>query len=142
MKNIIQISEASSLALHGVSLLAANRRRMSIREIAAATGASEAHLSKVFQRLVKEGMIRSIRGPGGGFDLAKTPESITLLDIYSAIEGMPSSDTCFLHSGSCPFRGCIFGDLIEDLTERVLRYLGDTTLADMHGKDETPTGTK
>ena len=137
MKNIIQISEASSLALHGMGLLAATGRRMSIREIAAATGASEAHLSKVFQRLVKEGMIRSIRGPGGGFDLTRTPENITLLEIYSAIEGKPSSNTCLLHSGACPFSGCIFGDLIEDLTERFLRYLGETTLSGMCEKDRT-----
>ncbi len=137
MKNIIQISEASSLALHGMCLIAANGRRMSIHEIAAATGASEAHLSKVFQRLVKEGMVRSIRGPGGGFDLAKPPESITLLDIYSAIEGMPSTDTCLLHSGSCPFRTCLFGGFIGDLTERFLGYLGDTTLADICCKDGT-----
>lgn len=142
MKNIIQISEASSLALHGMGLLAAARRRMSIHEIAVATGASEAHLSKVFQRLVKEGMARSIRGPGGGFDLAKAPESITLLDIYSAIEGMPSVDTCLLHSGSCPFRTCLFGGFIKDLTERFLGYLGDTTLADICCKDGTSPGTK
>lgn len=142
MKNIIQISEASSLALHGMGVLAATRRRMSIHEIAAATGASEAHLSKVFQRLVKEGMARSIRGPGGGFDLAKPPESITLLDIYSAIEGRPSSDTCLLRSASCPFMSCIFGDLIKDLTERFLGYLGDTTLSDMCEKDGTSSGVK
>ncbi len=142
MKNIIQISEASSLALHGMGLLAATGRRMSIHEMAAATGASEAHLSKVFQRLVKEGMVRSIRGPGGGFDLAKPPENITLLDIYGAIEGRPSSDACLLRSGSCPFMSCIFGDLIKDLTERFLGYLGDTTLSDMHEKDGTPNGVK
>lgn len=142
MKNIIQISEASSLALHGMGILAVARRRMSIHEIAAATGASEAHLSKVFQRLVKEGMVRSIRGPGGGFDLARSPESITLLDIYSAIEGRPSSDTCLLRSGSCPFMSCIFGDLIENLTERFLGYLGDTTLSEMREKNGTPDGVK
>ena len=137
MKNIIQISEASSLALHGMGLLAATGRRMSIHEIASAKGASEAHLSKVFQRLAKDGMIRSIRGPGGGFDLVRAPEDITLLEIYSAIEGMPSSDPCLLRTGSCPFSGCIFGDLIEDLTDRFLRYLGEKTLSGMHEKERT-----
>jgi len=131
MKNIIQISEAASLALHGMGLLAYNGRRMSIHEISDIIGASEAHLSKVFQRLVRENMVRSVRGPGGGFELTRPPEDITLLEIYSAIEGIPSSDTCLLRSGTCPFKNCIFGDLIEDLTERFLRHLEGTTLDEL-----------
>lgn len=134
MKNIIQISEAASLAFHGTALLAVNGRRMSIREIAELTGTSEAHLSKVFQRLVKEGIVRSVRGPGGGFDLAKAPESITLLDIYSAIDGVPSTNACLLRTGLCPFSTCIFGGLVEELTQRFMGYLSGTTLAEMHGK--------
>ena len=100
MKNIIQISEAASLALHGMGLLAYNGRRMSIHEISDIIGASEAHLSKVFQRLVREDMVRSVRGPGGGFELTRLPENITLLEIYSAIEGTPSTDTCLLRTGT------------------------------------------
>lgn len=135
MKNIIQLSEAASLAFHGMGLLASHGQRMSIHEIALLTGSSEAHLSKVFQRLVKEGMVRSVRGPGGGFVLSKAPESVTLLDIYYAIEGEPSSGTCLLRSGSCPFRTCLFGGLIGDLTERFLEHLRKTTLADVIRKD-------
>jgi len=131
MKNIIQVSEAASLALHGMGLLAYNGRRMSIHEISDIIGASEAHLSKVFQRLVRENMVRSVRGPGGGFELTRPPEDITLLEIYSAIEGTPSTDTCLLRTGTCPFKTCIFGDLIKDLTERFLRHLGGTTLDEL-----------
>jgi len=114
-----------------MGLLAYNGRRMSIHEISDIIGASEAHLSKVFQRLVRENMVRSVRGPGGGFELTRPPEDITLLEIYSAIEGIPSSDTCLLRSGTCPFKNCIFGDLIEDLTERFLGHLKGTTLEEL-----------
>lgn len=138
MKNIIQVSEAASLALHGTGLLAYNGRRMSIHEISGIIGASEAHLSKVFQRLVREGLVRSVRGPGGGFELTRAPEEITLLDIYSAIEGMPSSNACLLRSGECPFRTCIFGDLIEDLTERFLGHLKSTNLGELVKQRKEP----
>lgn len=131
MKNIIQISEAASLALHGTGLLAYNDRRMSIHEISEIINASEAHLSKVFQRLVREGLVRSVRGPGGGFELTRPPEEITLLEVYSAIEGIPSSDTCLLRTASCPFKRCIFGDLIKDLTKRFLEHLENTTLGEL-----------
>lgn len=138
MKNIIQISEAASLALHGTGLLAYNGRRMSIHEISEIINASEAHLSKVFQRLVREDLVRSVRGPGGGFELSRAPEEITLLEVYSAIEGIPSTDTCLLRTASCPFKRCIFGDLIKDLTERFLAHLENTTLGELVEQRDEP----
>jgi len=133
MKKIIQISEAVSLALHGMGILASSKTgRMTIKEMAEITQTSEAHLSKVFQRLTKGRLVRSIRGPKGGFELATPPEEITLLDIYKAIEGELTTETCFLQSGTpCPFGRCIFGNLVEDLTKQFLKHLGKTTLHDI-----------
>ena len=54
MASIIQISEAASLALHSMVMLAASpERSLTVKEITARTGVSEAHLSKVMQRLAK-----------------------------------------------------------------------------------------
>ena len=136
MKKIIQISEATSLALHGMGILvSSDTGRITIKEMAEITQASEAHLSKVFQRLAKSGLVRSIRGPKGGFELAKNPEEITLLDIYKAIEGELTEDTCFLQNATvCPFETCIFGDLVENLTQRFMEHLNKTTLHDLKGR--------
>jgi len=131
LKNIIQISEAASLALHCMGLLALGGGRMSVREMALKTGSSEAHLSKVFQRLSREGLVASVRGPGGGFVLARPAGEITLLKIFSAIEGEPRPETCLLGKGKCPFGKCIFGDLIPEVTARFLDHLSNTTLAEM-----------
>jgi Rrf2 family protein len=131
LKNIIQISEAASLALHGMGLLAIKGGRLSVREMARMTGSSEAHLSKVFQRLSREGFVTSVRGPGGGFILARPAGEITLLQIFSAIEGEPRPETCLLGKGKCPFRKCIFGDLIPEITGRFMDHLSQTTLAEM-----------
>lgn len=129
MKNIIQISEAASLALHGMGILAISGGRVSVHEMAEKTRSSEAHLSKVFQRLSRAGLVSSVRGPGGGFVLSRSAEEITLLEIFTAIEGDPRPEPCLLNRGSCPFRGCLFGDLIPEINSRFLDHLSQKTLA-------------
>ena len=88
MASIIQISEAASLALHSMVLLAASpERSLTVKEITGRTLVSEAHLSKVMQRLAKAGLVKSTRGPKGGFVLGDSGLSISLLSIFEAIEG-------------------------------------------------------
>ena len=104
---------------------------MSAKEMAEAVNVSEAHLAKVFQKLVKEGLVTSVRGPGGGFQLARDPGEISLFHIYTAIEGVPKHDYCLLHSERCPFGGCIFGSLLGKMTDEFVEYLKNTTLKDL-----------
>ncbi len=130
MSEIIALSEAVSLALHGMGLLAAGERR-NARELAEGMNVSEAHLAKVFQRLVKSGLVLSTRGPGGGFELAREPEEISLFHIYSVIEGVPSEKYCLLRRDECPFGECIFGSMLERMTRNFMDYLKQTTLADL-----------
>jgi len=129
MRNVIQISEAASLALHGMGILAMCGGRVSVQEIAEKTGASEAHLSKVFQRLSRAGLVNSMRGPKGGFALARPAEEITLLDIFTAIEGDPRPEPCLLSKERCIFNDCLLGDLIPEINRRFLDHLSQKTLA-------------
>jgi len=78
-----------------------------LKEIANITGASENHLSKVFQRLSKHGFVKSIWGPKGGYYLAKPPDEITLLDIFETIEGKLEIKGCPFERVKCPFSSCI-----------------------------------
>ncbi len=130
MSEVVAVSEAVSLAFHGMGLLASGERK-SAKEMAEAVNVSEAHLAKVFQRLVREGLVGSTRGPKGGFELAKQPEEITLFDIYVAIEGAPKGDYCLLHKERCPFGKCIFGSLLGKMTREFVDYLKSTTLGDL-----------
>ena len=103
MSEVVIISEAVTLALHGMGLLRKGDR-MSAKNMAASLDVSEAHLAKVFQRLVRVGLVRSTRGPSGGFDLVKDPADISLLDIFVAIEGgVPVGRHCILgNQDNCP----------------------------------------
>jgi len=130
----VTISEAASLAIHALAYLATRQetKPISTGKVAESFGFSEAHLSKVFQRLNKSGFLRSIRGPQGGFVLAKEPESITLLEIYEAIDGPISRhEPCLLHKDECEFGDCLFGDLLETIPQQIEAHLSNTTLGDI-----------
>jgi Rrf2 family nitric oxide-sensitive transcriptional repressor len=65
MPTVLRMSDAASLALHGMVILAeAPERRVSARAIASELDASEAHLAKVLQRLARAGLVESVRGRG------------------------------------------------------------------------------
>ncbi|QRG79339.1 Rrf2 family transcriptional regulator [Citrobacter sp. R56] len=62
-------------------------RDMSVREIVALQSVPYDYLAKIFTRLSKAGLVRSIEGKGGGFQLARPAEHITVLDVVNAIDG-------------------------------------------------------
>ena len=128
--HIIAISETASLAFHTTAMLAANpTRALTTRQLATAMGASEAHLAKILQRLVKARIISSQRGPKGGFRLAVDPSTTTLLKIYEATEGPLPATTCLLPRAVCDGR-CILGGLLVALSQAFRNTLASTTLAE------------
>ncbi|MCS7242501.1 MAG: Rrf2 family transcriptional regulator [Candidatus Caldatribacterium sp.] len=131
MSSFFRFSEAVSLALHSMVLLAGSSSPLTVREMAERTQASFHHLAKVFQYLRKARLVVSTRGPKGGFVLARPPEQITLLEVYEAIEGPVPKHICFLREKSCPFERCIFGGLLGEFALRFREYLASRTLADV-----------
>jgi Rrf2 family protein len=128
MSNILKISEAASLALHTTVILAANPNRLiSTKKLASQLHASEAHLSKVLQRLEKADIVNSTRGPKGGFKLKNLSDKITLLDVYEAIDGNFSPSNCLFDENLCN-GNCIMGNLLEELNTQVRDYLSKTKL--------------
>jgi Rrf2 family protein len=132
MSSILKISEAAAIALHTMVLLSANRGGLySTRKIASILEVSEHHLAKVLQRLVRAGMIRSIRGPRGGFVMAKKADEILLLDIYEAIDGPLEPDNCLMIKPSCGGSHCLLGDLLVSVNNQVRSYLRNNRLSDL-----------
>jgi len=130
---ILNITEAANLALHSLVFLANNRENwpISTARAAAPFGASEAHLNKVFQRLNKAGLVGSVRGPRGGFLLAREPGEITLLEIFEAMDGPLPREHCLLGNEACTFGSCIFGSLLPAIHGMVSDHFSGTTLADL-----------
>jgi Rrf2 family protein len=128
----LKISEAASLAMHALGYLAKREDGpITSREIASRFEISEAHLAKVMQRLVKVELLRSVRGPRGGFVLTRTPESVTLLEIFEAIEGRFEPTQCLLSSAICDGNNCILGKIVVEANSILRSRLEETTLDDV-----------
>lgn len=131
MSRVLKISEAASLALHTMVLLAANPgRTLATRDIAALLRVSEAHLAKVLQRLARSGLVNSQRGPKGGFSLAKDAHAISLLEVYEAVEGPLETRSCLLEQPVCG-GDCLLGGLLHKVASEVSSYFAQTRLSDL-----------
>jgi len=133
MSSFVRISDAASLALHAMALLASGRAaRATAKELARELGGSEAHLSKVLQRLEKAGLVRSRRGPSGGFELAANASDVTLKEVFESIEGPLRETTCLLPRRICG-GACMLGELLRKVDSSIGERLAGTSLADLRG---------
>lgn len=132
MSTTLKISEAASIALHAMAFLAgAPKKLVTSREVIQTLKVSDAHLMKVLQRLVKGGLIKSIRGPRGGFLLNRPADKITLLEVYESIEGPLRFDNCLLGIPVCKDQQCILGRLIDNVNKEVHSHLSQTSLSQL-----------
>jgi Rrf2 family protein len=117
-----------------MALLATNPRGNFTNEvIARRLGASEHHLAKVMQRLVKAGLVKSLRGPAGGFRLGVSPKDVELLQIYEAVEGpiARNGTVCPLGRPGCAEEKCLLGKLMCQLHQQACEYLARTTVKEL-----------
>ena len=131
MSKLFTLTEAASIAIHGMILIAnaKSKESVNVNYIAEMTLSSRHHVAKVFQRMVKKGYVSSSRGPSGGFYLKVDPSKVCLLDIYETIEGEVEIHDCPLNKEICSFGLCIFENKIKDLTTEFRDYLKGKTLA-------------
>ncbi len=136
MAKLVHFSEAASLALHAMVLIAKSDKHVNVNTLAEKMGASRNHLAKVLQQLVKYNFLRSVRGPSGGFVLNKKHSEITILEIYEAIEGKIDVQECPLDRQICPFKKCLMGGLVKDVTLQFKEYFKEQTLEMFLSKPE------
>jgi len=130
MSKLVSMSEAASIAIHSMILIARSKNSLNVQKIADATGTSKHHVAKIMQRLVKEGYIKSQRGPSGGFELAMNPSDITFLRLYESIEGILEVTKCPMDKKVCPFNKCILNSITSRITLEYRDYLDKQVLAD------------
>lgn len=102
--------------------LAESETPVSVRDIAARTGLPQPYLEQILLALKGAGLVRSKRGVGGGYVLARDPAQITLGDIVSAVDGpitlgdfgAPHTDGACDHEGQCVLLA-VWGDTAEHM---------------------------
>jgi Rrf2 family iron-sulfur cluster assembly transcriptional regulator len=111
-----------SLALHG------DQRPTSVKEIAERTNLPQPYLEQILLSAKGAGLVRSKRGVGGGYVLARPPEEITLADIVAAVEGpqLPLSE----HPDHCEGH-CVLQEVWVCVAEESRRSLERISLAEL-----------
>lgn len=129
MPKVIHFSDAASIGIHSLIILARENKAVNAIQLSEKIGASKHHIGKVLQRLVKDGFLTSSRGPTGGFKIKKAPENITIYDIYRSIEGEIEYGECPHENHICPVDKCIRDNVIKKMSIDFSNYLKENTLA-------------
>ena len=89
-------------------------------------------IAKIFQDLVRQGLVISAKGRGGGFALARPAEQITVYDIVAVVDGMDQFDACVVALAQCDeHQLCPQHDQFRPIRQRVKKFLVETTLERM-----------
>ncbi len=89
-------------------------------------------LGKIFQDLAQKGILRSSKGPEGGFGLAKSADAITLLDIVEAVDGLGFMHQCVMGFPTCSSdKPCPVHDKWGSLRNEVHHMLVSKTVAEL-----------
>jgi len=132
MNSLVNISEGTSLAIHGLGLLATVAPdRINVKSAAEILKASEAHLAKVFGKLQKSGLVTSTRGPSGGFALEKEPGRISFMDVYEIFEAPVDPEACPMGRNHCPFNSCLFEGRIHKVSQEIYSIMKNTMISDL-----------
>jgi Rrf2 family iron-sulfur cluster assembly transcriptional regulator len=99
---IFGLSRRTDLALQAMEALSAAEDRMSGAALAEQIGTSVQFLPQVLAPLIRAGWVHSERGPGGGYLIAISLESVSLLDVIETTEGEIDNGRCVLRDGPCP----------------------------------------
>jgi Rrf2 family protein len=124
----------ASRALLSLALHAGQEVPTSVRDIAERTGLPQPYLEQILLALKGAGLVRSKRGVGGGYVLARSPSDITLGQIVSAVDGpIQAGDFGEPHqNGACDHEGqCVLLSVWSEVGQHMRRHLDSFTLADM-----------
>jgi Rrf2 family transcriptional regulator, cysteine metabolism repressor len=104
----------------------------SLKEVAERQGVSQKYLEHLFSSLQAAGLVRSARGPRGGYALARPPQEITVREIYEVLEGSEGFSPCTTDPDVCDRHDvCATRELWARMHAEAMRVLQETTLADL-----------
>jgi Rrf2 family protein len=103
-----------------------------VKNIAKQEGIPSHFLAKILQQLARKGLLRSSKGPTGGFVLNRTPDEVTLMDIVQSLDGLGDYERCASGLAECNDKQpCGMHDAWDALRSRIIGYLNTTSIADI-----------
>ncbi|MEO8626778.1 MAG: Fe-S cluster assembly transcriptional regulator IscR [Betaproteobacteria bacterium] len=104
---------------------------VTLAEISDRQKISLSYLEQLFGRLRRRGLVASVRGPGGGYTMARKTQDVTVAEIIRAVDEPLDATQCGGRENCRDERKCITHDLWASLNEKIFDYLNSVTLAQM-----------
>jgi Rrf2 family iron-sulfur cluster assembly transcriptional regulator len=108
-----------------------NRGPVTLAAISERQHISLSYLEQLFGKLRRHQLVSSVRGPGGGYNLAQPPQGISVADIVTAVDEPMDATQCAGKENCHDDKRCMTHDLWATLNEKMHEYLASVTLADL-----------
>lgn len=131
---MFKLSKKADYGLIAVKHLATHRNEhaCSANEIADEYGISTTLMAKVLQKLARQNLVSAKHGSSGGYQLSKTPDQISALEVITAIDGPVLITSCVTSHGNCDATSkCSVREPLRRVNESILNVLGTVTIAQM-----------
>jgi Rrf2 family protein len=135
--------QSTELAIDSLFFMAAHPEwtDFSVEQTAQAQGVSPSYLAKVFQQLVRAGLLRSHRGAKGGYMLGRAPADISLLDVAVVFEGTSPLYACNAHTKRCDLGPkCMIIETFKEAEKKMHDVLRGVSIQDIVDR-ATPNAT-
>ncbi len=130
---MVKLNKSTQYALYAIVELSSQPDAvLSVAHIAKKYSISDHHVAKVLQQLVRSGLIRSIRGTNGGFQIATDPKKVTMLDVVNIFEPQHSATDCPLVGAinSCDLQPeCGIGVVLNEIQAQAIYTLKSVSIA-------------
>lgn len=97
---------------------------------------SLSYLEQLFSRLRKQGLVASVRGPGGGYRLGKPADEISIGQVIAAVNESVDATRCHGQNGCQGGIQCLTHSLWRDLSDRISNFLDEITLGELVSQSE------
>jgi Rrf2 family iron-sulfur cluster assembly transcriptional regulator len=104
---------------------------VTLAEISENQGISLSYLEQLFAALRSKGLVRGVRGPGGGYYLGRESDEISIADIICAVDEWVEFTRCKGRQNCQDGQRCLTHSLWDDLSQQIFIFLTDITLSDL-----------
>lgn len=134
---MMRLTRAASYAIHAVVFMANQKhsRPVASHHIAHARGIPERFLLKVLKPLVSVRVLLSIKGPNGGYRLAKSPNEISLLEILEAVDGPIRGQESYARDETDGHLNKRLDQICNQAADQIRRHLQKVRISDLTGKN-------
>ena len=107
-----------------------------LADISERQGISLSYLEQLFSRLRKNGLVQSIRGPGGGYLLGSEADNISVGQVINAVNESVDATKCGGNTGCHDGQQCLTHSLWSDLSSRIQEFLDNISIAELMTKQD------